>query len=114
MTTAVRKGAIPLAVDKAGLGTRFKYWHGASGRRYLFTAVAMNELDNFSNAVVLFANRRWRALWVGATDETGHLTGRPAETSSRDRLVFVHLLSRHERERDEVLADLALCAAEAA
>ena len=62
----------PKLAERAGFGDRFRYWRGRSGRRYLFTAVPPDDLDDFRSAVVILAGRRGRGGWrpAGSTPST--------------------------------------------
>ena len=106
-------GGIPPSAELAGLGSRFHYWRGRSGRRYLFTEVGSEQLADFGDAVVVIAE----------TDARGRLTGKAvgllgcnrieveglaAELAARGGLVaFVHLLTATHAQRRAVLDDLA-------
>jgi hypothetical protein len=55
----------PRAVEDLGLGDRYRYLVGASGRRYLFTRVSFESLEDYRGAVVVLerpAPRRKRGL----------------------------------------------------
>ncbi|HWB49864.1 MAG TPA: hypothetical protein VG651_12200, partial [Stellaceae bacterium] len=45
----------PEVPQRVGLGDRFHYFRGLSGRRYLFTAVDRRDLPDFRSAVALVA-----------------------------------------------------------
>ena len=45
----------PEIPQKAGLGDRFHYFRGRSGRRYLFTAVSGEALADFRSVVAILA-----------------------------------------------------------
>jgi hypothetical protein len=103
----------PEVPRKAGLGDRFHYFRGISGRRYLFSEVAAKDLADFRGAVAMAAER-WAdgtlaATWMGAIDTAG----RPSTADRRwphfrtGTVVLVHLLAASESEREALLADLA-------
>lgn len=104
----------PEVPRRAGLGDRFHYFRGISGRRYLFTEVALDDLRDFHSAVVVLAGRqaegRLAAFSVSVSDSHGRpeTTGRafmgvpPAHT-----VALVHLLAGSEAERRDLVADLA-------
>ena len=105
---------IPHAARAIGQKDRYSYWRGASGKRYLFTAVPADTVDDFHNGVVLFVanarNAARRILSVGMVDN-GQITemkarGRKA-AKRRPRQAFVHLLAASPEERREVIADIA-------
>ncbi len=97
---------------KAGLGDRFHYFRGASGRRYLFSEVAAKDLADFRAAVTMAAERsvdgRLAATWIGTIDTAGRLA--PADPNwPRFRpgmVMLVHLLAARESERAAAIADL--------
>lgn len=99
---------------KAGCGDRFHYFRGRSGKRYLFSALAASELADFRSAVAIFARRmpdgRLAAFWASDIDALG----RPATPDFRwpkaafGTVALVHLLAGGEREREALLADLAI------
>ena len=104
----------PEVPQRAGLGDRFHYFRGLSGRRYLFSTVSRDELADFRSAVAILARRagggRLAAEWVTTLDASG----RPA---SNDRnwpplhapgtVILVHLLSAGEAERRAIVSDLS-------
>ncbi|MEJ0013963.1 MAG: hypothetical protein WDM94_15415 [Bauldia sp.] len=103
----------PKAPQTVGLGDRFHYFRGLSGRRYLFSAVGREELADFRSAVVIFARRtadgRLSAHWMTVLDSFG----RPMAGDRRwpplpgaNEIVLVHLLSETDRARRDVVADL--------
>ena len=106
---------IPTSVRKTDFGERFQYWTGASGRRYLFSAVRVEDLADFADAVVVIAARAGskslRDLWIGETDGNGDLHGRARRRRAKGALAFVHLLSPHRHERRAIIDDLAAAAA---
>jgi hypothetical protein len=96
---------------RAGLGDRFRYQHGASGRRYLFTTIDANDLADFRSAVVVLARREprgLRVLSVTELDADGQPigAGRWPPLIPRDCLVLVHLLAERGEDRRAVVADL--------
>jgi hypothetical protein len=103
----------PDVARKAGLGDRFHYFRGRSGRRYLFSRVASDELAGFRSAVVILARSagggRLAAYALTALDRLG----RPADSPGRwppavpaDAVVLVHLLSATEADRRDLVLDL--------
>jgi hypothetical protein len=95
----------PDFAELAGLGDRFRYWRGVSGRRYLFTLVAAETLADFPKAVGILADRL----------PDGHLAARDvfeiAATGVRpipggEVFALVHLLALTTAERRRVIADL--------
>ncbi len=102
----------PEVPRKAGLGDRFHYFRGASGRRYLFSKVPAKDFADFASAVVIVAERlmdgRLAVTWIAPLDSFGA----PAAADRRSlriragSLVLVHLLSESEAERNAMVADL--------
>jgi hypothetical protein len=102
----------PEVPRKAGLGDRFHYFRGASGRRYLFSEVAAKDIGDFRSAVAVAAERlsdgRLAVTWIAAVDSAG----RPMTAARRwprfepDAVVLVHLLAAREGERLALVADL--------
>jgi hypothetical protein len=105
----------PELPQKAGLGDRFHYFRGRSGRRYLFSAVPIEALADFRNAVVMLGYRNGRGVVAHAL-ATLDRDGRPASADrpwppmARGSLLLVHLLAATEAERRAVAADLATAA----
>ena len=105
----------PEVPQRAGLGDRFHYFRGNSGRRYLFSTVAANELADFHSAVVVLAKRvaggRLAAHWIAPVDPFGHPQGvgrdRRWPLVFRDTVILVHLLAAGEAERRDLVADLS-------
>lgn len=102
----------PEVPRKAGLGDRFHYFRGGSGKRYLFSEVPAKDIGDFRSAVAMAAQRwpdgRLAVTWIGAIDSTG----RPAADRHWPRfspgaVVLVHLLTPRESERQALIADLA-------
>jgi hypothetical protein len=102
---------------KAGLGDRFHYFRGRSGRRYLFSTVEPSELAGFHSAVVILARPTpeggLAAYAVTALDRSGQ------PTDSRwswppvvpfDAVVLVHLLAESDADRADLVDDLAAAA----
>jgi hypothetical protein len=100
---------------RAGLGDRFRYLIGASGKRYLFTLVRREDLADFQCVVVVLARREgsgWRALSVADIDGDGRPTaGEPwPPIVPHGCRVLVHLLAAGREERRVVVADLTALA----
>ena len=104
----------PEVPQRAGLGDRFHYFRGSSGRRYLFSTVPRDELADFRSAVVIVArpaaNGRLAAHWITVLD----VFGRPSAGDRRwppvpgaGEVILVHLLSADDRQRRDLVADLS-------
>jgi hypothetical protein len=113
----------PLSRDEpvaalAGLssGSVFRYWRGASGRRYLHTVHALTDWPGYGEANLIFVRcrpgGRRHVLWVGQIDGHGapaaarSLLARMAEAEASE--VHVHLLAGSGKARRAVERDLKL------
>ena len=71
----------PESARNAGLGYRYRYWRGASGRRYLFTAIPSESLADFRSVIVVHAEPvaggKLRAHVVYAVGDKGGTDGVP-------------------------------------
>jgi hypothetical protein len=95
------------------LGDRYRYWRGASERRYLFSAVEGGKLGDFADAVVVVARRVPGGTFTGVMALVIGAAGDPARRALERRLaatsglvVFVHLLAKSAAERGSILGDL--------
>lgn len=107
----------PLSTRATGLGDRFRYWRGASGRRYLFSAVSNAALDDLTNVVVILVaadgtaslseTAAAKVVFIGEIDGDGVRSGRTVG-GSRDvnTRAFAHFLADTAEERRAILADL--------
>ncbi len=108
-------GGVPKFAQRCGLGERFQYWRGRSGRRYLFTAVGANDLADFSQAVIVLARADGARLCGAAIvcpDDPGEPTiDNVAHLLARDGrlVVYVHLLADDTGARRRLTADLLRC-----
>ncbi len=104
-------GGVPASAGTAGLGHRFHYWHGASGRRYLFTAVSGAELGDFRDAIVVLATKGPSGSLSGETvmllgAEGGERAAIARRLADSRVVAFIHLLAPTEDGRRAVLGDL--------
>ncbi len=101
----------PEIPQKAGLGDRFHYFRGRSGRRYLFTAVSGETLADFRNVVAILAESapagRLAARAVVTVDALGRIEPAAEPALGRQTICLVHLLAFSDSERRAVVADLA-------
>ena len=102
----------PRPASQCGLGHRFRYWRGVSGRRYLFTAMDASEIGDIQGAVVVLATRdgedRFRGIDVVAPGDPGEAEA--ADISARlvaDRRLFgfVHFLADRAEQRRSIIGD---------
>jgi hypothetical protein len=102
----------PEVPRKAGLGDRFHYFRGASGRRYLFSEVPAKDIANFASAVAAVAERlpdgRLTATWIATLDRFGNpaMGDRRGPRVRPGTVVLIHLLSASDAERQALVADL--------
>jgi hypothetical protein len=101
----------PEVPRRAGLGDRFHYFRGVSGRRTLFSVVPRNGIGDFHSAVIALARRlpdgQLALYWISAIDHAGRLRNGPVPPLARDTVVLVHLLSQTDAERAALVADFA-------
>ena len=103
----------PGTARSIGLGDRFRYWLGASGRRYLFSMVAMDALDDLHNVVVIEASvqpgeAEPQPIWLGEVDGVGAVNGYAlGAAAGRMTRTFVHFLAGSDIERHATMLDLA-------
>jgi hypothetical protein len=91
----------------AGYGDRFRYWRGASGRRYLFSLVPAEALFDFRSVVVMVAERRADSRLIGRAlidvDEGGC---RDPVRFTPGEAPFVHFLALSREARRRLIEDL--------
>ena len=99
---------------RVGLGDRFHYFPGRSGRRYLFSAVGRGELADFRGAVVILARRTPDGGLAGFAVTALDRFGKPTDGRRPwpplvpvDAAILVHLLAESEADRQDVVDDLA-------
>jgi hypothetical protein len=105
----------PEVPQRAGLGDRFHYFRGHSGRRYLFSVVPPDTLGDFRAAVVITARRTVGGRLAAEEIVMLDVFGRPAVRERRrvwappgsDTVILVHLLAETEGERRDLIADLS-------
>jgi len=95
----------PDFAELAGLGDRFRYWRGISGRRYLFTLVPVEALGDFPHAVGMLAERVADGR-LAAREVFDIPAGGPAPRPPGNAVALVHLLAVTEAERRSVIDDL--------
>jgi hypothetical protein len=104
-------GRVPETAQAIGLGDRFRYWRGASGRKYLFSLVRDCELDDLQNVVVIeaaIAGTEPVPVWLGEIDADGVTSGYViAHAPAGRRRTFVHFLAGSDDERRATMLDLA-------
>lgn len=108
-------GGAPRATKECGLADRFRYFVGASGRRYLFTAVTPEEIGDFAAGIMLIAHRGLKGGFAaslvtpfGGPGESQLSACRRALPVSPGATVYVHLLADTSASRCAVTADLCM------
>ncbi|MTI18424.1 hypothetical protein E1162_14360 [Rhodobacteraceae bacterium RKSG542] len=108
------KVAASSVAQALGLEDRFAYWHGRSGQRYLFTRVPADELEHYSDSLVLVVKKADQSelVWSGQLDQDGQMlsAGLP-KPMPEDCVVLLHFLATGDEDRKAAFDDLALCAA---
>ncbi len=108
----------PELPQRAGLGDRFHYFRGRSGRRYLFSKVDAGEVPDFPDAVVITAEPAAggrlsvRAAGLTSSDPLLPAARRPPGGSAT--VFLVHLLATTAAQRLALIRDLASGCAELA
>lgn len=107
----------PKTARSLGLGDGFRYWRGASGRRYLFSAVPADALDDLMDVVVILAAEPASGepiasdptpVWLGEVDDAGGKTGYPlARRRGALTRTFVHFPAGGDTDRHSTMLDLA-------
>lgn len=96
--------------DDSGLGERFWYWRGASGRRYIHSIYRRELCPPVPGAVFVIVSLRGgirRAMSVGRfPSETASANAVPGAEFSDEEEIHVHLLAREENAAEQVLGDL--------
>ncbi len=108
---------VPLtAISDDGLAeTRFWYWFGASGRRYIHSVYHPDSCPPLPGAVFIAVKRTGAlrtALSVGRFSVFWDLHGFPDIARDAEEL-HVHLLARDDEDAREIAADLARALAQA-
>src|SRR5258708_4069122 len=67
----------PEPARNAGFGDRFRYWRGASGRRYLFSLVPADALPDFRSVVVMVAEHLADGRLIGPRPRRHRRSGMP-------------------------------------
>jgi hypothetical protein len=96
--------------EDSGLGERFWYWRGASGRRYIHSIYRRDLCPPVPGAVFVIVSLRGgmrRAMSVGRfPSETASANAFPWTDVSDEEEIHVHLLAREEEAAEQVLGDL--------
>ncbi|MFD0914985.1 hypothetical protein ACFQ14_01035 [Pseudahrensia aquimaris] len=95
--TVRRQRFVRSVVEAEGLG-RFAYLHGASGKRYVFSAVRGHQVSLYSRAVFAIASAD------GTLEQI--VTRRELPDCSPESLLYVHLLDEGCADADTVIDDM--------
>lgn len=92
-----------------GLGERFWYWRGASGRRYIHSIYCRDLCPPVSGAVFVIvslqgSSRRPVAVGRFPPESAGGVLAAAARSGEEE--IHVHLLARDDAAAEQILADL--------
>lgn len=121
MISTLKRNALPVGKHpdlelSDGLAGRFRYWHGASGQRYVFTEIDPGEIADYPDTVVMLVEAPSRMpAKLAFLGEVGacrnDLAAALAARSRNSRLrAFIHFLADNSDRRRQVIADLAALA----
>ena len=102
----------PQTIAGTGFAERFHYLTGASGNRYLFSEIAVSELWDFPDAIVVLAGggdaECPRILWIGTPEREngGHRGNTLRRLQARASRAHIHLLATSPDERRRIIEDL--------
>ncbi|SEQ65517.1 hypothetical protein SAMN05216548_106154 [Faunimonas pinastri] len=99
-----RVSFVPTSAIATGMASRYRYWSGRSGRRYLFTCVDADWLKDCHEAIALECEGD-RIVWIGEAE--AFPPGKAIAGEGGRGLIFVHLLASDSVERRNVIDDLA-------
>ncbi|MXN64864.1 hypothetical protein GR183_08085 [Stappia sp. GBMRC 2046] len=112
LSTSEERDEAPQVARMLGLGDRYRYFYGASGRRYLFSSVPVETIEDYRNAVLVIethadATARNGNPWIGEIDRDGKRRGgRSFNSKLADARAYVHLLASGKSGRKAALDDL--------
>ena len=93
--------SVPQVAIVAGMHSRYRYWTGGSGERYLFTQVAAKSLDDFDDGIFLLVR-------FGTIQTVGDRSAVSAALADgcRGAVLYVHLLATSEASHMHIIDDL--------
>ncbi len=98
-------GTSPRVSEELGVGSQFKYWSGASGHRYLFTRISLEEVPDYAEKLVLITDAKSESvIWLGYQGIPNEKNPMPVLKPSQG--AYVHLLAEGSTERDRAQNDL--------
>lgn len=93
------------------LSSRFCYWQGGNGERYLFSQISADDIPSFSDCVLLLATEfegQPTMRWIGEIKDLSPVALRSVAPSDLEHLsVYVHLLAGSISERSQIIQDLS-------
>ncbi|WP_068084207.1 hypothetical protein [Polycladidibacter stylochi] len=95
-------------VEELGLGERFRYWHGESGKKYLFTQSEPEALVDCPSAVVLICCPQddYRVVWLGESASGDFQNWSPTPDDLDHVRLYAHFLAVDSKSRQKALDDL--------
>ena len=98
----VRLSCVSKAALAAGVPSRYLYWFGRSGRRYLFTCTEAGGIGDFAEGVAIVVSSG-EIVWTG---EVAALASRPQAADLPGTAVHIHFLAATPDEQRAVIEDL--------
>lgn len=109
-------GRVPTIAQSLGLGENFRFWRGASGRRYLFSLVRDSDVDDLQNVILIEAGMSGLEpvpVWLGEVDQDGERHGEAVGAANGPRRRrYVHFLEGSAADRHAALGDLLAASSE--
>lgn len=97
-----------LAFDS--LKSRFCYWQGSGDARYVFTQIAVDDINSFSDCVLILASEDGphpEIQWIGHIDDlTPMALNGVSDQAVMHLSAYVHLLAGSGEECRRVVSDL--------
>lgn len=100
----------PSSLAGTALEAQFRYWSGASGRRYLTRVMDLDQAGDFGGAPLVLAaideSGGREAVWVGLAGEAGFDAAIHAARAVGACEAHVHLLAESSDDRRSVAGDI--------
>lgn len=104
------QGTNLLSLKNLAFGDRFRFWHGRSGKRYVFSSFSIDDLPTFESAVVIGmkagADGVPRPIWIASAENRTDLWELTSLLGGTATEVHLHLLADGEELRLAVMADI--------
>lgn len=104
------QGTNLLSLRSLAFGDRFRFWHGRSGKRYVFSSFSIDDLPTFESAVVIGMKAGSdgvpRAIWIASAENRTDLWELASLLGGTATEVHLHLLAAGEELRLAVMADI--------